>query len=120
MINTWKDGVTQFNGNSITYNAAGNPTSYLGHLMTWSIGRLMSANYGGNITFAYDHNGLRTEKNSSQGNIRYYYSGTQLVKQTDGTKRRISITELTAGLMPQSIKEQLNENIRPLIRSKSL
>ena len=53
--------------------------------MTWSRGRLMSANYGGNITFAYDHNGLRTEKNSSQGNYSYYYSGTQLVKMTDGT-----------------------------------
>ncbi|MBE6645409.1 MAG: hypothetical protein E7612_08555, partial [Ruminococcaceae bacterium] len=33
--NTWKDLLTSYNGQNITYDAQGNPTTYRGHNLTW-------------------------------------------------------------------------------------
>ena len=35
----WKDLLTSYNGQSVTYDAQGNLTSYLGHTLTWEKGR---------------------------------------------------------------------------------
>ena len=32
---TWKDLLTAVNGQTISYDAGGNPVSYLGHTLTW-------------------------------------------------------------------------------------
>ena len=40
--NAWKDQLTNFDGQSIVYDACGNPTSYLGATLTWSKGRLLT------------------------------------------------------------------------------
>ncbi len=80
---TWKDGVTTYDGMNISYNAAGQPTSYCGNTLTWSRGRLMSLNNGGEIEYKYDENGLRTYKKVYGNEIYYQYSGDKLVKQTD-------------------------------------
>ncbi len=77
----WKNGVTRFNGDEIIYDANGNPTTYLDKTMTWDRNRLMSltdSNYS--MTFAYDENGLRTERNTGYDDYSYYYSGSQLVR----------------------------------------
>ena len=34
--NAWKDQLTSYGGNAITYDGAGNPTSYMGNTLTWS------------------------------------------------------------------------------------
>ena len=56
----WKDKLTSFNGNTITYDAMGNPTSYLGKTLTWEGKRLISYTDGStSITYAYNEDGLR-------------------------------------------------------------
>ena len=40
---TWKDLLTSYNGQTITYDAQGNPLSYLGHTLTWEKGRQLKA-----------------------------------------------------------------------------
>ena len=39
--NSWKDQLTAFNGQTITYDNAGNPTNYKGTTLTWERGRLL-------------------------------------------------------------------------------
>ena len=39
---SWKDQLTSYNGQSITYDASGNPTSYLGAALAWEGQRLKS------------------------------------------------------------------------------
>ena len=64
---SWKDLLTAFNGQTITYDAIGNPTSYYNGTrwnFTWVNGRtLATASDGTNsLSFAYDASGLRTSK----------------------------------------------------------
>ena len=79
----WADKLTGYNGQSITYDASGNPTNYLGHNLTWTMGRQL-ASYDSN-TYTYDENGIRTSKTSNGVTTEYYLDGTRLVEQTDET-----------------------------------
>lgn len=60
--NTWQDMLTSFNGESITYDAIGNPLSYKGNTLTWTMGRQLAA-YGTN-TYTYNEDGIRTSNGS--------------------------------------------------------
>ena len=75
---TFKDRLTSYNGNNITYDALGNPLSYMGNTLTWEGRELQSY---GSLSFKYDMNGLR----SSKGSIDYLYSGTTLVEESNST-----------------------------------
>ena len=74
----WKDKLTAFNGQTITYDEIGNPTNDGTWNYTWIGGRQMRAMYKGEfgeqgydeITFEYNENGLRTKK------TRMYYDNT--------------------------------------------
>lgn len=44
----WKDKLTSYNGTTITYDANGNPTNYLGTAATWEKGRQLKT-FGSNI-----------------------------------------------------------------------
>ena len=58
--NVWKDLLTSYNGKQIVYDAQGNPTSYLGHTLTWEKGRQLKSFDG--IQYNYDINGTRVNK----------------------------------------------------------
>ncbi len=64
----WKDKLTKFDGNTITYDAIGNPLSGGTWTYTWQAGRQlrsMSKVEGGStvtMEFTYNHAGLRTKK----------------------------------------------------------
>ena len=86
---TWKDLLTAFDGNSISYDAIGNPTSYYNGTrwtMTWTGGRnLTNAAAGGNsLSFAYNANGLRTSKTVNGVTYQYYYASGKLMRMTWG------------------------------------
>ena len=86
----WKDLLTAFDGNSISYDAIGNPTSYYNGTrwnFTWVNGRsLATASDGTNsLSFAYDASGLRTSKTVNGTTYRYYYAGGKLMRMTWGT-----------------------------------
>lgn len=79
----WKDKLAKFNGQSITYDAIGNPLSYKGNTLTWTMGRQL-ASYGSN-TYTYNEDGIRTSKTVNGVTTKYYLNGTDIIEQTDGT-----------------------------------
>jgi len=80
---TWKDKLASYNNQSISYDASGNPTSYLGHNLTWTMGRQLASFDG--ITYTYNDSGIRTSKTSNGVTTKYYLDGTNIIEQTDGT-----------------------------------
>ena len=85
----WKDLLTAFDGNSITYDASGNPTSYYNGTrwtMTWANGRSLATASDGttSLSFTYDAGGLRTSKTVGSTTYRYYYAGGKLMRMTWG------------------------------------
>ena len=73
--NNWKDQLTSYDNQSITYDEIGNPTSYNGNTYTWTRGRMLQSIKnevtGLNVEYKYDHNGMRTEKYAN-GNMHTY------------------------------------------------
>ena len=77
-------------GQTITYDAAGNPLSYYNgqsYTFTWEdCNQLASAVTGGKtVTFEYNSDGIRTEKHVS-GTADYYYrlSGSKVMEMASG------------------------------------
>ena len=73
---TWKDRLSSYNGNTITYDAAGNPIKYGNTTYAWSGKQLIEIQPGdGTKTqFSYDADGLRTQKRqyNTEGKLDYY------------------------------------------------
>lgn len=68
----WKDQLTSYDGESITYDASGNPTNYLGATLVWEGQRLKSytpkaasSGRANSYVYSYDENGIRTRKPSA-------------------------------------------------------
>ena len=86
----WKDLLTAVDGQSITYDAMGNPTSYYNGnrwTFTWAQGRrLTTASDGTNtISYTYDADGLRTSKTVNGVEHTYYYAGGKLLRESFGS-----------------------------------
>ena len=82
----WGDLLTSFNGSTITYDAMGNPTSYLGKTLSWEGKRLTSYTNGStSIAYAYNEDGLRLSKTVNSTDTLYYYNGSVLIGMKIGT-----------------------------------
>lgn len=83
--NNWKDKLTKFDDQTITYDANGNPLQYRdGMSFTWVNGRTLdTVTVSGNtIQMQYDYNGMRTQK----GGTKYYYdSNNNLIGMVKGS-----------------------------------
>lgn len=84
----WKDKLTEFDGDSITYDKNGNPLTYRDDMIfEWENGRILK-----NITtsdkaiqMSYDSNGMRTQKSVDGVKTNYYYdSSNNLFALTQG------------------------------------
>ena len=75
----WKDLLTGFDGKTIEYDAQGNPTSYLGHTLTWEKGRQLKS-FDSN-TYTYNANGIRTSKTVNGVLHTYTLDGTKILKE---------------------------------------
>ena len=82
----WKDQLTSYDGESITYDASGNPTNYLGATLVWEGQRLKSytpkassSGHANSYVYSYDENGIRTRKTIGSTVTDYYYNGTLLM-----------------------------------------
>ena len=92
---TWADLLTKVDGQSITYDAIGNPTSYYNGTswsFTWARGRELAAASGNGktVTYSYNADGLRTGKVVNGDVYEYYYAGDKLMRMTmdqNGTHR---------------------------------
>ena len=75
--NTWKDLLTSYNGQTITYDAQGNPTSYLGHTLIWEKGRQLKSI--DNTVYTYNANDVRVSKNVNGVLHTFFVEGTKIV-----------------------------------------
>ena len=76
----WKDLLTEYDGQTITYDDGGNPINYLGHTLTWEKGRQLKS--FDDITYTYNANGIRTSKTVNGVKHEYTLDGTNIVKET--------------------------------------
>ena len=77
---TWKDLLTSYNGQSITYDKQGNPTNYLGHALTWEKGRQLKSFDG--HTYIYNADGIRTSKTINGIEHNYILDGIKILKES--------------------------------------
>ena len=77
----WRDLLTAYNGEAITYDGIGNPTSYRGWGMSWQGGRQLASMQkdGTTLSFSYNDAGLRTEKTVNGATRRYIWNSSQLM-----------------------------------------
>ena len=78
----WKDLLTGIGAQTIRYDAQGNPTSYLGHTLTWEKGRQLKT-FDGNA-YIYNANGLRTGKTVNGVSYTYMLDGMKILRQSWG------------------------------------
>ena len=83
----WKDKLTTFNGQTITYDEIGNPLKYRdGFNFTWSNGRQLTSirsNTMG-VSFVYNADGLRASKTAGGTTTDYYWLEGVLLGQKTG------------------------------------
>ena len=78
----WKDILTAYNGQPITYDKQGNPTTYLGHTLAWEKGRQLKS-FDTN-TYTYNANGIRTSKTVNGVKHTYTLDGTKILCEAWG------------------------------------
>ena len=82
----WKDELTAYNGETISYDAIGNPTTYRGWAMAWYGRQLESASKDGtNLSFGYNADGIRLSKTVGSTTTQYLINGTQILAQKTGS-----------------------------------
>ena len=85
----WRDLLTAYNGNAITYDNIGNPLTYYdGSTFSWSDGRKLTGVTKGtdNISYTYDSNGLRASKNVNGVLTEYYWLDGTLYAEKTGNR----------------------------------
>ena len=86
--NNWKDKLTAFNGQTITYDAIGNPTNDGTWSYTWARGRQLQSmsKSGETVSFVYNENGLRVQKVATfTGTTQYTLHGKNIVHLTNSS-----------------------------------
>ena len=86
----WKDKLTSYNGQSITYDEIGNPLTYRdGMTMTWKNGRQLATlkTDENNISYSYDSNSVRISKTVNGVKYTYAYINGLLMYETRGNAK---------------------------------
>ena len=84
----WKDQMTSYNGQAITYDASGNPLTYRdGMTMTWQGGRELTSlsKSGATTTYSYNENSIRTKKVIGSTTTDYYLADNVMVAEKKGS-----------------------------------
>lgn len=82
----WSKLLKSYNGQSIDYDAIGNPTTYRGATLTWDGRSLKSYSKSGtSVTYKYDAEGLRGSKTANGTTSTYQYIDGQLFYEKRGT-----------------------------------
>lgn len=76
---TWKDLLTKVGNQTISYDKQGNPTSYLGHTLTWEKEKQLKSFDG--IQYIYNANGIRTSKSVNGVKHGYILDGTKILRE---------------------------------------
>ncbi len=83
---SWKDLLTGYNGQSITYDEIGNPLNYRdGMTFTWNGRQLEVVKYGDyEVLYTYNSEGIRTSKTVNGITTSYQLEGTKIISETTG------------------------------------
>ena len=86
----WKDLLTAYDGETITYDNSGNPISYYNGIrwaLTWDNGRSLTRAVSTStaVDFTYDLSGLRTSKTVGNVEHNYLYAGGKLMRESYGS-----------------------------------
>ena len=84
----WQDKLPAYNGNTISYDQIGNPTSYYnGFTFTWQKGRqLASASNGStSVSYTYNNDGYRTSKTVNGTTTDYTLEGDKVLIEKTGS-----------------------------------
>lgn len=84
---SWADKLTSVDGNTITYDAIGNPLTYNGWNYTWEVGRQLKkmTNSENTFSYAYDDNGIRISKTINGVTTNYTTINGRITSQSNGT-----------------------------------
>lgn len=81
----WKDLLTSYCGQSISYDSGKNPINWRNaSSLSWTGKTLDSANFtgtAGTVSYKYDSNGLRTRKIQSGDTAEYFWDGSDLITE---------------------------------------
>ena len=125
----WKDKLVSYDGDSISYDAIGNPMNYRdGMTMTWQDGRELASITKNSITyrFMYNLDGLRTQKIKEQGNtvletVSYYYdSNNNLIGMKKGDTTVLYYYDSDGGLVSMSVEGSGNSSDTTYLFVKNL
>ena len=86
----WKDKLTSFDGQDITYDEIGNPLTYRdGMSFTWQHGRELAGftKAGTTASYHYNDSGIRTQKVVNGVTTEYYLNGSTILTQITGNDR---------------------------------
>ncbi|MBQ2943724.1 MAG: hypothetical protein IJD93_03370, partial [Ruminococcus sp.] len=111
--------LTSYNGQTITYDAIGNPLNYRdGITMTWQNGRELatfSQTNGASVSYTYDASGMRAgktvTKDGTTTQFKYVYEGGLLRQMTRGA--RIYDFSYDANGTPVSMSYRINATTTP-------
>ena len=84
----WKDKLTAYNGNTITYDQIGNPLSYRnGFTFTWQKGRQLASASNGttSVSYTYNNDGYRTAKTVNGTTTDYTLEGSKVLIEKTGS-----------------------------------
>ncbi|MBR3918336.1 MAG: RHS repeat-associated core domain-containing protein [Clostridia bacterium] len=85
----WKDKLTKVGDQEIIYDDQGNPTTYLGHTLTWEKGRQLKS--FDNIQYTYNANGIRTSKTIDGVRHNFALDGSKILRETWGNNTLIPL-----------------------------
>ena len=82
----WKDKLTSYDGQAITYDEIGNPLNYRGYTMGWSNGRELTTISGNGVQaeYKYDTSGIRLSKTVNGEKTTYQYVDGKLMYEKKG------------------------------------
>ncbi len=91
--------LASFNVQLITYDAIGNPTSYLGKTLTWMMGRQLESLTDANnsIQYKYNSDGIRTQKTVNGAARNYRLLGDKVTMEQTGSQTPIYYAYDSAG-----------------------
>lgn len=87
----WKDLLTEYDGNKITYDEIGNPLSYRdGFVFQWEKGKMLSSvkNSENKIDYAYNSNGIRIKKDVNGIVTSYHVDGNKIISEKTGEDQK--------------------------------
>ena len=112
----WKDLLTQVGtgaNSTIAYDANGNPTTYLGHTLTWEKGRQLKK--FDSIEYTYNANGIRTSKKGNGVLHTYTIDGTKILRETWGENTLVPLYDngdSICGILYNSVSYYFIKNLQ--------